>query len=158
MHLGTLVHGGPSWQPWVPGWGCWSPSQCWGMVLTPPPDPTAPHRGGPILPAPPINKGLGSPVAVPGMWGCCGGALPAPPHTHQAQRGSSQSIYWCWPWSELLGLPPALAQTSLVGCMDGGGEGAAMKSPFGGDPAVPPVCKEGTARGGEVGGPGVSTI
>lgn len=95
-----------------------------GYGAKPHPDPTAPQSGSFILPAPPINKGLGSPVAVPGMWGCCGGALPAPP-PNQAQRGSSQSIYWCWPRSELLRLPLALAQTSLCG-VHGWGEGVPL--------------------------------
>lgn len=85
----------------------------------PPPTPQLLTGGAPYSQHPPLIKGLGLLWPYRGCGAAAGEPCPHPP-THTRHRGSSQSIYWCWPWSELLGLPPALAQTSLVGCMDGG--------------------------------------
>lgn len=105
---------------------------------------------------------------VPARWGRHAGGsclhpctpLPTRPRRRQRQREREtlKSIYWCWPRSELLGLPQPWPRHRLWGAWWGM---PATKSPRGASPAPPnhgppaPVCKGGAARGG---GPGVSTI
>uniref|UniRef100_A0A8C3CL85 Uncharacterized protein n=1 Tax=Cairina moschata TaxID=8855 RepID=A0A8C3CL85_CAIMO len=116
---------GASSQDW--GGGCAPPSHPatrWGTVL-PPPNPTAPIYG--CSWGPPPIKGSASRGCGAGTGGRMGGPCPAPPLParprgghRKAERCPFKSIYWCRPRSELLGAPPALAQTSLVGCVAGG--------------------------------------
>lgn len=168
----------------LPGWGLQGPpaQDALGHDANPPPPPpppSPPSAGAPnqpFAPGSPFNKGLGQPVAawpVPGMWDHhAGGALPAhPPHAPpvQAERGRERqtlkSIYWCWPRSELLGLPRPWPRRCLWGAWRwwGGGTGYEKSQGSENGPPLPPPppwppaprVQRGAARGG---GPGVSTI
>lgn len=152
--------------PGLGGGGCAPPSHPathWGTVL-PPPRPHSSYLW--VLLGSPSNKGLGLPWLRGRDLGPYGGALPCtPPCPHgpgggqrEAERRPFKSIYWCRPRSELLGAPPALAQTSLVGCVAGGPLRKVPRERAGGPPLQPPCVQRRSSPGRGGGGPGVSTI
>lgn len=141
------------------------------ITPSPPPAPSAPRRALPpgSLLLDPFNKGLSHRGCVAGTGdegppcqGCClHPAACGPPAQAEGgrERQTLKSIYWCWPWWELLRLPRPWPRCccGVHGWVEGGAP--AMKSPRGASLAPPtpqppaPRVQRGSSRGR---GPGLA--